>query len=89
MNKSLSLVRQPLLLVALNYRSFALFPHYQAAARDACSRSWLNVTGASNQRSTQSPTHWQYGEGVSWSLEIIENLERFMNLLDILAQGPC
>ena len=37
----------------------------------------------------QTPTHWQYGEGVSWSLEIIENLERFMNLRDILAHGPC
>ena len=37
----------------------------------------------------QSLTPWQYGEGVSWSLEIVENLERFTNLRVILAQGPC
>ena len=38
----------------------------------------------------RGPTHWQYGEGVpAWSLEIVENLERFTNLRVILAQGPC
>ena len=43
-NKILSLARQPLLAVALNCRSFAPSPGYQFAAKDACSRSWLDVT---------------------------------------------
>ena len=63
--KSLSLARQPLLVVALNYRSFAPSLRCQAAAKYGCSRSWLNVSWARKQRSTQSPTYWQYGEGVS------------------------
>ena len=88
-NKSLSLARQPLLVVALNCRLFSSSPSYQVAARDACSRCSLEVISASNQRSMGSPTHWQHGEGVPWSLEIVENLERLTNLCVILAQGPC
>ena len=64
-NKSLSLARQSLLVVALNCRSFAPSPGIQVAARDACSRSWLDVTRASNQRAMRSPTNCQYGEGVA------------------------
>ena len=43
-NKSLSLARQPLLVVGLNYRLFAHSLSYLDAAQNACSMSWLNVT---------------------------------------------
>ena len=51
-------------MVTLNYRSFSPSLHYRAAARDACSRSCLNVIWASKRRSTRSPTYCQFGEGV-------------------------
>ena len=87
-NKSLSLARQPLLVEALNYRSFDSSPCYQTAARDPCSISYLDVTLATNQRSTRSPTTWPYGEGVSLSLEIVESLDCFTNLRVRLPMGP-
>ena len=64
-DKSLSLARQPLLMVALNYRSFAPSLRCQAAAQYGCRGSWLDISWARKQRSTQSPSYWQYGKGVS------------------------
>ena len=49
MPKCLSLARQTLLVVALNYRSFASSLCYHVATRDACSRSWLNIAWAKRQ----------------------------------------
>ena len=49
MPKCFSLARQTLLVVALNYRSFASSLCYHVATRDACSRSWLNIAWAKRQ----------------------------------------
>ena len=54
-DESLSLGRQPLLVVTLNHRSFATSPNYQGIARDDCSRFCLAATWASKGRSTRSP----------------------------------
>ena len=43
-DKLLSLAKQPLLVVALDYGSFALSPCDQTAVGEACSRSYLDVT---------------------------------------------
>ena len=90
-DKSLSLGGKSLLVVALNYRSFAPTLRYQAPARNSCRSYCLDVTWTSKDRSTRSPTYWQYGGGVphAWSFEIVENLERFTNLRVILGQEPC
>ena len=62
-DKLLSLAKQPLLVVALDYGSFAPSPCDQTAVGEACGRSYLDVTWANKQRSTRSLTHCQYGEG--------------------------